>query len=474
MPDNSTTLAFSYLRFSSPAQAEGDSVRRQTALRDAWLKRNPTVRLDTSLTLVDAGVSGFRGSNRTDKRNALAQFLDLVERDRVPVGSYLIVENLDRLTREEPESSIPMLLNLIRSGINVVQLTPAEVVYSPGMDFGRLMMMLWELARGHGESKRKSGLCGEAWAAKKEQARADKTPHGRMCPAWLELSDGKYRVKAAAGRAVRKIFQWSAEGLGTFGILARLNAEGVPPIGRSDAWERSYVRKILTSVAVLGTYQPCLGSRKRKPEGDPVPGYYPRVIDDKLWYAAQAAAKGRARRSGRPAGAVVNPFSGLLRNAPDGAKLHVCGSRGHKYLVSSAALQKVPGAEWRTFPLEPFTSAVLSKLSELGAADLFSDPGGALVSELTGRLAEVEKRLAAAVARLEADPESPTWADLVSKYDREKRVIVRDLADARQAAASRFSTSARRPVSSDTSAPPGSENKSAAPSSESLDRTADV
>ena len=49
-------IAFSYLRFSSPAQAEGDSVRRQTALRDAWLKRNSAVKLDTSLTLIDAGV----------------------------------------------------------------------------------------------------------------------------------------------------------------------------------------------------------------------------------------------------------------------------------------------------------------------------------------------------------------------------------------------------------------------------------
>ena len=82
-----SNVAYSYLRFSSPAQADGDSVRRQTALRDAWLKRNPSILLDNSLTLVDAGVSGYRGSNRTDQRHALAQFLDLVERGRVPVGS---------------------------------------------------------------------------------------------------------------------------------------------------------------------------------------------------------------------------------------------------------------------------------------------------------------------------------------------------------------------------------------------------
>jgi DNA invertase Pin-like site-specific DNA recombinase len=430
-----SALAYSYLRFSSPAQAEGDSVRRQTALRDAWLKRNPSVRLDVSLAFQDKGVSGFKGEHRTNKRHALARFLDLVDRGRVPAGSYLIVENLDRLTREEPEVSIPKVMDLIRAGVRVVQLAPAEMVYEPGMDFGRLMMMLWELARGHGESKRKSGLSGQAKAEMKRRARADKTPHGRMCPAWLELAGGKYRVKKGAAAAVRKIFKWSAAGLGAFGVLQRLNAEGVPAIGRSGEWDRSYVRKILTGREVLGEYQPRNGGGKRTPDGDPVPGFYPAVVAKRLWYAAQAAMKARWRKSGRPATAAVNPFSGLLRCATDGEKLHVCGSRGHKYLVSAAAIQKRGGAAWRTFPLAPFTAAVLSRLRELKASELFSDPGAAKVSELTGRLEEAEKRLAVATAQWHADPESAHWQGLVSRYDLEKRALAGSLADARQEAA---------------------------------------
>jgi DNA invertase Pin-like site-specific DNA recombinase len=432
-------LAYSYLRFSSPAQADGDSVRRQTALRDDWLRRHPEARLDTSLRLEDRGVSGYRGEHRTNGKHALASFVDLVRRGRVPAGAYLIVENLDRLTRENPVVSIPAVLELIGLGVRVVQLTPVEIVYDADMDQSKLMFMLWELARGHGESRRKSGLCGEAWSTKKAEARADKTPHGAMCPAWLELAGGNYRVKEDAARAVRKIFQWCAAGLGTFGVLDRLNREGVPPFGRSGRWERSYVRKILTNPAVMGTYQPCAGHRDRKPEGEPVPGYYPAVIDEPLWYAAQAAMKARARRSGRPATGAVNPFSGLLRSATDGAKLHVCGSRGHKYLVSAAAVQKHAGAKWQTFPLPTFVAEVLSQLRELGAADLFAEPGGAKVAELTGRLADVDRRLAAALERFEADPESPTWAERVSQYDRDKRALVKDLAEARQAVANPLS-----------------------------------
>src|SRR5262245_58222501 len=99
-PASAPATAYSYLRFSSPAQADGDTVRRQSALRDDWLRRHSHVTLDQSLILADRGVSGFTGEHRTNKKHHLARFLDLVRRGRVAAGSYLIVENLDRLSRE--------------------------------------------------------------------------------------------------------------------------------------------------------------------------------------------------------------------------------------------------------------------------------------------------------------------------------------------------------------------------------------
>jgi DNA invertase Pin-like site-specific DNA recombinase len=442
------TPAYSYLRFSSLAQAEGDSLRRQIGLRDAWLKKHPEVRLDTSLRLEDRGVSGYKGRHRKNAKHALAQFLDLVERGRVPAGSYLIVENLDRLTREEPEESIPVVLSLIKAGVRVVQLVPAEMVYEPGMDFGRLMMMLWELARGHGESVRKSGLLLSAWSQKKEEAQRNKTPHGAMCPAWLEIvgvksrggskkdfSEATYRVKADAAAAVKKVFEWCAAGQGTFGIIDRLNREGIPPIGRSGAWHRTYLKLLLDSRAVLGEYQPRKRNHPaRPPDGEPIPGFYPAIIDEALWDAAHKAIKARTRRSGRPATANKNPFSGLLYDALDGQKLHVCGAPAYKYLVSAASIQKAKGALWRAFPVGAFVDGVLSQLKELEASDLFSDPGAGKVKEIGDRLREVEKRLAVAVAKFDADPESPTWSAQVDRYDKEKRVLVKELAEARMEA----------------------------------------
>src|SRR5437016_5118365 len=147
-----TPTAYSYVRFSSPAQAEGDSLRRQTEAARVWCERN-SVRLDESTTLHDLGRSAYTGKHRENPdRHALAAFLKLVEQGRVPRGSYLIIENLDRLSREHIQPALLLALNLLQAGIRLVQLKPTEMVFDDQSDTMPVMMMMMELSRGHGES----------------------------------------------------------------------------------------------------------------------------------------------------------------------------------------------------------------------------------------------------------------------------------------------------------------------------------
>src|SRR5262245_30574250 len=111
-------LAYSYLRFSSPQQAEGDSLRRQIEHRDKWLVAHPGIPLDTSLVLEDRGRSAFKRQNWDTY--ALAEFLRHVESGRVAAGSYLLVENLDRLSREHIRSAVKLFLDLLDHEINIV------------------------------------------------------------------------------------------------------------------------------------------------------------------------------------------------------------------------------------------------------------------------------------------------------------------------------------------------------------------
>src|SRR5262249_5277609 len=113
---------YNYLPLSSPQQADADSVRRTVQNREAWLKAHPGVQLDGSLVLEDRGRSAFRRQNWDTY--ALARFVECVKSGRVDTGSYLLVENLDRLSREDAGQATELFLSIVNNGIVIVQLSP--------------------------------------------------------------------------------------------------------------------------------------------------------------------------------------------------------------------------------------------------------------------------------------------------------------------------------------------------------------
>jgi DNA invertase Pin-like site-specific DNA recombinase len=438
------TLAYSYLRFSSPEQAKGDSLRRQTALRDAWLSRNK-VNLDTALTLEDKGVSGYTGEHRGNPdRHALAAFVELVKAGRIAQGSYLIVENLDRLSREDIIPALSLLLNLIQGGVRVVQLLPAEAVYDSQSNPMTLMMAIMELSRGHSESAMKSERVGAAWQAKKRKAAEDGTPLTARVPAWLRLVDGSWEVDEAAAESVRRIYRMATDGHGLGVITKRLNAEGVPIVGRGRHWARSYVAKLLGNRAAVGEYQPHTGRGvKRRMDGKPIADYYPAIIAETDWYAARAALTSRRGKPGRLSKDRVNIFAGLLHDARDGGKLHQVnkGKKGGGVLLASyKAAQGVDGAKWASFPLATFEAAVLSCLQEIDPREVLprKEKGADKVMVTAGRLAEVEAEIEKVKARLQTRY-SEAIADVLVRHETERGKLVEQLTQARQEASTPLS-----------------------------------
>ena len=88
-----------------------------------------------SLELADLGVSAFRGN---PELHALARFLQAVKTGKFRPGAFLIVESLDRLSREGADEVQQLLLSLANAGIRVVQLLPVETVYAKPVDSMRL------------------------------------------------------------------------------------------------------------------------------------------------------------------------------------------------------------------------------------------------------------------------------------------------------------------------------------------------
>src|SRR5262249_56251451 len=95
-----------------------------------------------------------------------------------------------------------------------------------------------------------------------------------------------------------------------------LNEAAIPGFG-SGAWHESSLNKILGNRAVLGEFQPHRTiDGTRVPDGEPIKDYFPRVIDDELFYRAQAArTERRTKRMGRKVSDASHHSSPLLTYA---------------------------------------------------------------------------------------------------------------------------------------------------------------
>ncbi len=398
-PAAAAPIAISYVRFSTPEQRKGDSLRRQTEATAQWCERNGVI-LDESLSCADLGRSGFHGRHR-DEKAALGKFLDLIKEGRVPRGSYLVIENLDRLSRESERTAMRLWLDILDAGVNIVQLHPETVFRHERSDMADIMRAIIELSRGHSESLIKSARSEANWTQavtlarqgqemkpRRKDGRRTKAITGRL-PGWVKEGPGAMELIADRATIVRRIFDLARVGYGASAIVKKFRAEGVPAFGareqteqegRTQAaagerygcgeWRTSYVRQILCDRRAVGELQPRDADNRAK--GDVIENYYPPVVTLEAFHAARAAVMSRKNPAGRTGDKVANLFGGLLRNARDGSTYYAA-TRSDRWgfrrmLLNRSSIES--DARAYTFDYTTFESAILSRLREIDPGDV--------------------------------------------------------------------------------------------------------
>jgi len=406
--------AYSYLRFSTPEQSKGDSFRRQTEGSRAYAKRHG-LDLDETLTFKDLGVSAFRGKNV--EQGALGVFLKAVETGKIRKGSYLLVENLDRLSRDTVRSAFIQFTGILERGVHVVTLTDNKLYTAAKMDadFGDLMFSLTTMFRAHDESALKSTRLGAAWKAKRDKAQTDGHKLTARCPAWLTLASDRKSFAVDSGRKkiVRRIFEMTLASHGKAVIARRFNADGVATFGDSEGWHPSYVQKILENEAVCGVFQPMRtvvrdGKKTRVPDGEPIADYFPAVVDRATFERARRSRTSRRIPAGRKGENFSNLFSGLAACGDCGAPMHYvnkgAGTKGGAYLVCSNARRAVSNCKARGWKYSPVEALLILCLEELNYSELFPDltrDTRAKLQELEDSKLETENEIAQTKGRLE-------------------------------------------------------------------------
>jgi DNA invertase Pin-like site-specific DNA recombinase len=405
--------AYSYVRFSTPQQLKGDSLRRQLEASARYVSENGLV-LDETLNLPDLGISAYRGKNV--ERGALGAFIKAIEAGRVQVGSYLIVESLDRLSRTEVIDALEPFLKIIRAGINIVTLVDDHVYSKDSIraNFTELIISISVMSRAHEESKVKSFRRKERWKNAKEQARETGKKITRKIPFWLSLPDrnGDFVVKKQESSLVRRIFELSSNGFGYWKICQDLNQKGIASPGSSTSWGTSTVGALIRGKTVLGHLEMKDGT---------IENYYPAIISQELWASAQPTPVAKRRSNAHKS----NVFTGLLYCGDCGGRMQVDSSPDREGEMQSRIVcqraRRGQGCKITVWRMNEFEYAFLKFVHEIDVGALVGkqpiDPALSLrIDALSNQIEDIESKVENLLRAIEVG-ESTSMVARIQEYE---------------------------------------------------------
>ncbi|EPW5499124.1 TPA: recombinase family protein [Vibrio vulnificus] len=289
--------AYLYSRFSTKQQESGDSLRRQLETAKAWCTANEIELSD--LTFEDLGVSAFKEGG---KRPALADLVNAIETGKIATGSYILVENDDRLSRLGWYPTQQMIRHMVL-GLNVkLVVLSSNTIYTDENieDIAQNVLLMFNADRAHKESLRKS----EMIRASRKQRREQESLTGKL-PFWLDRIEDTIVLNERA-KVVTKIFELKQSGFSNQKIARDLNNDGIPS-ATGVQWNASAIRAVYTNHAVYGAKAYYVTDSKRKLVLDKVAEQkFPSIVSKSDFQAVQHT-QSVGRRS------TVSPFTGLFR-----------------------------------------------------------------------------------------------------------------------------------------------------------------
>ncbi|KPM64864.1 hypothetical protein HB4184_07875 [Pseudomonas putida] len=225
-------------------------------------------------------------------------------------GSYLLIENFDRLSRDKIVRSNKIFTDLLYAGIKIVILDKNKIYDAENLDFGDWISALVEFERANAESERKSDFSSKAWRFNREKMRAGEIVTKKV-PTWLRVENNAFVIDHAKVERINTLFKLSL-------------SKGLQEATReyndlySEKLAIHQTQYLLSNRKLIGEHSPQKihydesGQLKRKDEGEAIPNYYPSVVDEKLFYQVQEVIKSRRPFAGRYSNQRYNVFRDLI------------------------------------------------------------------------------------------------------------------------------------------------------------------
>ncbi|OYX91568.1 MAG: hypothetical protein B7Y74_14175, partial [Novosphingobium sp. 35-62-5] len=132
-------------------------------------------------------------------------------------GKVLIVEAMDRLSRQAALKSLTLLSDLCSRGLTICEAGTGTIYDAAKIEerWENLIVALARAGEAHESSKLKARRVSKAWRKTQESG---KTKAGgddpRLCPAWMEVVDGRFTIIEDRADVIRSMFHKSCDGWG--------------------------------------------------------------------------------------------------------------------------------------------------------------------------------------------------------------------------------------------------------------------
>jgi len=396
---------YSYARWSSDAQSDGDSLRRQIQLAEAWCQRR-------GLALTgfdkDEATSAWKGRNQREG-SGLSRLLK-----QVKSGDYVLVEDNDRLSRQDWLTACNFLRDIVGKGVVIVTLANGNEIDKQRFerDPGCFLPVVLRSHLGYDENEKKSERIKASWEARKQRM-SDGKPANLHLPCWLSWDydmDKPVLVERNAN-VIREMFSLALGGLGCQTIARTLHREGQELIVKGKRRERRltisapYVWRTLRNKLAIG-----YGIYVQPPQ----PGIYPPVVEEQTFYAVQQRLETNKHQTAPRSASTISLLTGLARCEKCGGTLcrftQCRKGKRYQYLVCSDTLHKHGNcgmASIRYNWLEENLLAMLSNsdLVRRALADQPLQPNN--LDVLKGKLAAAQEGANKLLAAIEGDDHPP-------------------------------------------------------------------
>lgn len=335
---------FLYSRVSSDAQILGDGLGRQEDKLKQYLLQNAE-RLNLSTTdyeiLVDSGVSGWSGwkGNNMGDTAALGQLFMRVESSEID-DSVLIVESLDRFSRENPFRVAGYISKLAEHGIDIIDVEQ-NLVIGPSNPWSSTISSIIA-NRAHEESTLKSKRIKAAWDSRRKKAKESGQYMIKNTPFWIDVLDDKYVVNANAS-IVREIFDLYLQGYGSFTIAKKMNEVG--KIIRDKRWSTPKICALLRNPRCNGDF--ISNSLERNYEKGTststehvIKGLYPKIVTDDEFALVLNRLDGNHKNRRVRNNRKVTILNGLLKCSICGGALTVRTAGAYRYVGCLKTIEK--------------------------------------------------------------------------------------------------------------------------------------